>query len=70
MTGKRTLSPPEPKTGGPPLLLSYPMTGLEGGDELTQPKTGAVPGGSFSCHKTIKRGTCPELRAPAIASNY
>ena len=45
MTGKRTLSPPEPKTGGPPLLLPYPMTGLEGGDELTQPKTGAVPRG-------------------------
>ena len=69
MTGKRTLSPSEPKTGGPPLLLPYPMTGLEGGDELTQPKTGAVPEGSFSHHKIIKRGTCPELHAPAIANN-
>ena len=69
MTGKRTLSPSEPKTGGPPLLLPYPMTGLEGGDELTQPKTGAVPEGSFSHHKIIKRGTCLELHAPAIANN-
>ena len=67
MTGKRTLSPSEPKTGGPPLLLPYPMTGLEGGGELTQPKTGAVPEG-FS-YKNIKRGTCPELHAPAIANN-
>ena len=45
MTGKRTPPPIEPKTGGPPLLLPNPMMGLKGGDELTQPETGAVPEG-------------------------